>query len=76
MSDAENADQDDYRPGWAQPALVLRRTGSGFDTEARIVTPDHESAKPADDWPPIFTTSGSPATWGQPHSGMPPSPRR
>lgn len=66
---------DDYGPGWAKPAPVLHVTGSGFDTEARIVTPDHEAARPRDDWPPVFT-SGSAVISGQPHCRMPPSPSR
>lgn len=53
-------------PWFEEPKPILRRTGSGFDAEARFVTPEHEPAP--DDWPPVFTS-------GQPHSGMPPSPR-
>lgn len=72
------------RPGWAQPAPVLRRSrstgvspvGSGFDTEARIETPEQQSPPPRDDWPPVFTSGTT--QWRQQgqHSGMPPSPRR
>jgi hypothetical protein len=48
------------KPRWAQPAPVLRRTGIGFDTEARIVTPDFQSDPPSDDWPPVFASGQSP----------------
>lgn len=52
------------KPWWEHPKPVMQVSGSGFDTEARIVTPDREPITSADDWPPRF------------HSGVPPSPRR
>lgn len=54
------------RPWFEQPKPVLRTTGTGFDTEAHVVS-GPEPVEGQREWPPM--------TYPNIHRGVPPSPR-
>jgi hypothetical protein len=62
------------QPWWAKPKPVIQTSGTGFNTEARIVAPSDDSEQTALPHSPMSDAHS--LMPGRQHGGVPPSPRR
>lgn len=68
-------DDGHSRPWWKEPKPVMQHSGTGYDSEARIVTPDEMSEPEPEPWLDSWSPEFSAQRVGRSH-GVPPSPRR